>query len=50
MNRRRLMSLGVGSAGIALWPELQLLAQQAQDFIEGPPMPDILPVQVSPRV
>jgi glyoxylase-like metal-dependent hydrolase (beta-lactamase superfamily II) len=50
MNRRRLMGLGLGSAGVALWPELQLLAQQAQEFIEGPPMPDILPVQVSPRV
>lgn len=50
MNRRRLLGLGLGATGVAMWPELQLLAQQAQDFIEGPPMPDILPVQVSAHV
>ncbi len=50
MKRRRLLGLGLGAAGVALWPELQVIAQQAQDFIEGPPMPDIAPVQVSARV
>ncbi len=50
MKRRRWLTWGVGTAGVALWPELQLLAQQGQDFVQGPPMPDIAPVQVSPRV
>ncbi len=50
MKRRRLLGLGLGATGVALWPELQGIAQQAQDFIEGPPMPDIAPVQVSPHV
>jgi glyoxylase-like metal-dependent hydrolase (beta-lactamase superfamily II) len=50
MKRRRWLTWGLGTAGVALWPELQLLAQQGQDFIQGPPMPDIPPVQVSPRV
>ena len=31
-------------------PEVQVMAQQASQFVMGPPMPDIAPVQVSPRV
>ena len=50
MKRRRLLSWGLGAAGVTLWPEWQVIAQQAQDFLEGPPMTDIAPVQVSPHV
>lgn len=50
MIRRRLLGLGLGAAGVTMWPELQVIAQQAQDYLEGPPMPDIAPVQVSPHV
>jgi hypothetical protein len=32
---------GLGLAGLAAVPEVRLFAQQVQDFIEGPPMPDI---------
>ncbi len=50
MSRRRLLALGAGAAGVAAWPEVALFAQQAQDFIQGPPMPDIAPTQLSQRV
>ncbi|WP_334134287.1 MBL fold metallo-hydrolase [Tepidimonas sp.] len=54
MNRRRWLhwGLGVGVAGVTLasLPEVRLLAQQVQDFIEGPPVPDIRPEQVAPHV
>ena len=36
--------------GVALWPEARLLAQQAQDFIEGPPVKDIPAQQLSAHV
>ncbi len=49
MNRRHLLGL-LAASGVTLWPELQGVAQQAQDFIEGPPMPDIAPVQLSAHV
>ena len=49
MNRRRWLGWGLTATGVALWPDLQLVAQQAQDFVVGPPMPDIPPVQVSKR-
>lgn len=51
LTRRRL--LGAATAGLAassLWPEMQGFAQQAQDFIMGPPMFDIEPRQISPHV
>jgi glyoxylase-like metal-dependent hydrolase (beta-lactamase superfamily II) len=50
MKRRQLLwaSAAIGSA--ALWPEASLLAQQAQDFIEGPPVADIPARQLSPHV
>jgi glyoxylase-like metal-dependent hydrolase (beta-lactamase superfamily II) len=50
VKRRRLLGWGLGAAGVTLWPEWQVIAQQAQDFLEGPPMTDIAPVQVSPHV
>ena len=52
MNSRRRF-LGLASASVAaagLWPDVQLLAQQAKDFIQGPPVGDIPPVQLSPHV
>lgn len=38
------------TCGVALWPEARLLAQQAQDFIEGPPVKDIPAKQLSAHV
>lgn len=47
---RAVGGLGLGAAGLALVPEVRLFAQQVQDFIEGPPVPDVKPEQLSPRV
>jgi glyoxylase-like metal-dependent hydrolase (beta-lactamase superfamily II) len=47
---RTVGGLGVGAAGLALVPEVRLFAQQVQDFIEGPPVPDVKPEQLSPHV
>jgi glyoxylase-like metal-dependent hydrolase (beta-lactamase superfamily II) len=33
-----------------LWPEVQLFAQQAHDFVVGPPVADIAPRQISKHV
>ncbi|HAJ11511.1 MAG TPA: MBL fold metallo-hydrolase [Comamonadaceae bacterium] len=41
---------GLALAGLAAVPEARVFAQQVQDFIEGPPMPDIAPRQLSPHV
>lgn len=41
---------GLGAAGLALVPEVRVFAQQVQEFIEGPPVPDVAPVQLSPHV
>ena len=41
MKRRQLLWASTAIGGAALWPEARLLAQQAQDFIEGPPVADI---------
>jgi glyoxylase-like metal-dependent hydrolase (beta-lactamase superfamily II) len=53
-NRRQCLRLmgagGLGVASLALVPEVRLFAQQMQEFIEGPPVPDVLPVQLSPHV
>ena len=53
-NRRRWLQwaggLGLAGAGLAVVPEVRLFAQQVQDFIEGPPMPDIAPQQLSRHV
>ena len=40
----------VAAGGLALFPDMQVMAQQAQDFIEGPPVPDVAPQQLSPHV
>ncbi|OGB18216.1 MAG: MBL fold metallo-hydrolase [Burkholderiales bacterium RIFCSPLOWO2_12_67_14] len=53
-NRRQWLrmatGLGLGAAGLALVPEARLFAQQLQEFIEGPPVPDVAPEQLSPHV
>ena len=50
MKRRHFLA-GTGAIGAAaLWPEMQGFAQQAQDFIMGPPMYDIAPQQISKHV
>ena len=45
--RRRFLSLAGGSAlgalGLSAVPEVRLFAQQAQDFIAGPKVPDVPP-------
>jgi len=49
--RRRDFFAGASALGAAaLWPEMQGFAQQAQDFIMGPPMMDIAPQQISKHV
>ena len=52
-SRRRWLALagGLGLLGAgALVPEVRLAAQQLQDFIEGPPVPDVPAQQLSPHV
>jgi len=52
LSRRRLLLAGAATAAgaTALWPEARLLAQQVQDFVQGPPAPDIVPSRLSERV
>lgn len=50
MKRRQLLWASAAIGGAALWPEARLLAQQAQDFIEGPPVGDIPAKQLSAHV
>ena len=50
LRRRLLGATALGLATSSLWPEMQSFAQQAQDFIMGPPMVDIAPKQISKHV
>ena len=50
MKRRQLLWAGAVVGGMVMWPEARLLAQQTQDFIEGPPVADIPARQLSPHV
>jgi glyoxylase-like metal-dependent hydrolase (beta-lactamase superfamily II) len=50
MKRRQLLWASAAIGGTTLWPEARLLAQQAQDFIEGPPVADIPAQKLSPHV
>lgn len=50
MKRRHLLAAVTATTATALWPEARLLAQQVQDFIEGPPVRDIPAQQLSRRV
>lgn len=54
-DRRRLLRYGLGSAvllaaGGGAWPGLSALAREVEDFVKGPPMPDIAPNQLSEHV
>jgi glyoxylase-like metal-dependent hydrolase (beta-lactamase superfamily II) len=53
-SRRRwlhtMAGMGVMGVGLSLAPEVRLFAQQVQDFIQGPPVPDVQPEQLSPHV
>ena len=53
-SRRRWLrtagGMALGASGLALVPEVRLFAQQVQEFIEGPPVPDVKPEQLSPHV
>ena len=50
VRRRLLGAAALGWGASALWPQMQGFAQQAQDFLMGPPMYDIAPQQISPHV
>jgi glyoxylase-like metal-dependent hydrolase (beta-lactamase superfamily II) len=47
MKRRQMLLASAALGGLAMWPEARLLAQQAQDFIEGPAVADIPAKQLS---
>ena len=51
-TRRRWLGMAASSGLVVagMSPELLVMAQQARQFVMGPPMPDIAPVQVSARV
>jgi glyoxylase-like metal-dependent hydrolase (beta-lactamase superfamily II) len=53
-SRRRWLrgafGLGAVGLGLAMVPEVRVFAEQMQDFIEGPPVPDVKPEQLSPHV
>jgi glyoxylase-like metal-dependent hydrolase (beta-lactamase superfamily II) len=50
MKRRQLLWASAAIGAVAMWPEARLVAQQAQDFIEGPPVADIPAQQLSSHV
>lgn len=50
MKRRHLLTASAAVGAVALWPEARLLAQQAQEFIEGPQVGDIPAKQLSAHV
>jgi glyoxylase-like metal-dependent hydrolase (beta-lactamase superfamily II) len=50
MKRRQLLWASAAIGGVTMWPEARLLAQQAQDFVEGPPVADIPAQKLSPHV
>ena len=54
LNRRRWLTWSGGAvlsgAALVTVPEVRLFAQQVQDFIAGPPVPDVAPQQLSPHV
>ena len=49
-RRRALLTAAAAATGAALARPLAALAVEAHDFIAGPPVPDLPPVQLSPRV
>ena len=50
MKRRQWLAGATALGAASLWPEMQGFAQQAQDFVMGPPMYDIAPQQLSKHV
>ncbi len=50
MKRRQLLWASAAIGGVTMWPEARLLAQQAQEFVEGPPVADIPAQKLSPHV
>jgi glyoxylase-like metal-dependent hydrolase (beta-lactamase superfamily II) len=50
MQRRQWLAGAAALGAASLWPEMQGFAQQAQDFVMGPPMYDIAPQQLSKHV
>jgi glyoxylase-like metal-dependent hydrolase (beta-lactamase superfamily II) len=50
MKRRQLLWASAVIGGASMWPEARLLAQQAQDFVEGPPVTDIPAQKLSSHV
>ena len=50
MQRRHLLTATAAAGATALWPEARLLAQQAHDFVVGPPAKDIPAQALSKRV
>jgi glyoxylase-like metal-dependent hydrolase (beta-lactamase superfamily II) len=44
------LGLGVSGLGLSLVPQVQVFAQQVQEFVEGPSVPDVKPEQLSPHV
>jgi glyoxylase-like metal-dependent hydrolase (beta-lactamase superfamily II) len=54
MSRRRFLQLGAGSlaaAGvIATTPRITAFAEELSDFLKGPPVPDIQPIQLTENV
>jgi glyoxylase-like metal-dependent hydrolase (beta-lactamase superfamily II) len=50
MKRRQLLWASAALGGTALWPEARLLAQQTQEFIEGPAVADIPAQRLSKHV
>lgn len=50
MKRRHFLSVGAAAGAVAMWPEARLLAQQTQEFIEGPAVADIPAQRLSNHV
>ncbi len=51
LKRRSFLGVGaIGLGAIGMWPEVQTFAADAQDFLIGPPVKDIPPIQVSKHV
>ena len=50
MKRRQLLWASAALGGTALWPEARLLAQQTQEFIEGPAVAEIPAQRLSKHV
>jgi len=54
LSRRGFLKLGLGTGvivtGAANWPQLSAFAGDLEDFIVGPPVPDIAPQQLSEHV